>query len=82
MPPYSAILDTINGVTNALRLTEQPMYSVNGKVAVATADKLKTLCFDSPPIKRQAEFLMVTMNSRRYVRRWRLPLLKWTQGSV
>ena len=58
--------DTIDGVTYELDLTEPAKYAVNGKVAVATASRVKNLRFDGAPIKADAKFLVATNNYRAY----------------
>ncbi len=58
--------DTIDGVTYELDLTEPAKYAVNGKVAVASANRVKNLRFDGAPIKADARFLVATNNYRAY----------------
>ncbi len=58
--------DTMDGVTYELDLTQPAKYAVNGKIAVATANRVKNLRFDGAPIKPDAKFLVATNNYRAF----------------
>ena len=58
--------DTMDGVTYELDLTQPAKYAVNGKVAVATANRVKNLRFDGAPIKADAKFMVATNNYRAF----------------
>lgn len=58
--------DTIDGVTYELDLTGPAKYAVNGKVAVASANRVKNLRFEGAPINPDARFLVATNNYRAY----------------
>ena len=58
--------DTMDGVTYELDLTQPAKYAVNGKVAVASANRVKNLRFDGAPIKADAKFMVATNNYRAF----------------
>ncbi len=58
--------DTIDGVSYVLDLTQPAKYAVNGKVAAATASRVKDLRYDGAPIKAEAKFLVATNNYRAF----------------
>ena len=58
--------DTMDGVTYELDLTQPAKYAVNGKVAVATANRVKNLRFAGQPIKADAKFIVATNNYRAF----------------
>ena len=58
--------DTMDGVTYELDLTQPAKYAVNGKVAVATANRVKNLRFDGAAIKADAKFMVATNNYRAF----------------
>lgn len=58
--------DTIDGVGYVLDLTQPAKYAVNGKVAAATANRVKDLRYDGAPIKADAKFLVATNNYRAF----------------
>ena len=58
--------DTIDGVNYELDLTQPAKYAVNGKVAVASANRVKNLRFAGAPIKLDAKFIVATNNYRAF----------------
>ena len=49
-----------------LDLTQPAKYTVNGKVAVASANRVKNLRFAGAPIKSDAKFVVATNNYRAF----------------
>ena len=56
----------MDGVTYELDLTQPAKYAVNGKVAVATANRVGNLRFADQPIKAHAKFIVATNNYRAF----------------
>jgi 2',3'-cyclic-nucleotide 2'-phosphodiesterase/3'-nucleotidase len=59
-------VDVIDGVTDAIDVTEPAKYDPNGKPAKPEANRIKTLAFDGRPIDDTAKFIVVTDNYRTY----------------